>query len=271
MAGSRKAIGAIKRSERKQVQDLRGAGSEDAWLWDPKTTDLVKSRVDDKNLVRMRRSQFVHTAIKIFCVKGYYATTVKEIADEANVSAGLIYQYITDKEDILFLALQSITHTLKLGLPEAIFAASTPIDRYIAAYEKYCRVVDANRDACMLTYRETKSLSREHRGVIKSMEIETNELIAACVQECISADLFREVNVQLFVYQTIMVAHTWALKNWRLSQLTNIDEYIRTNCDTLLHSVLTPKGKKFLDSLRSGSDTKVASLRSKRSSRTAHS
>ena len=220
---------------------------DDTWLLDPKTASLVKSQVDDESLVRMRRAQFVRTAITIFCKKAYHTTTIKEIAAEAGVSAGLIYQYVTDKEDILFLALQLITHTLKRGLPEAISHGASPVEKYIAAFDVYCRVIDANRDACMLTYRETKSLTREHRGAIKGMEVDTNALIASCVRECIAAGYFRSVDVPLFVYNTIMVAHAWALKYWRLSQISTIDSYIASNIEFLLHSVVTDEGRRLME------------------------
>jgi AcrR family transcriptional regulator len=234
---------------RQNSRNISGDRPDESWLLDPKTLSLVKSQVDDADLVRMRRGQFVRTAITVFCRKGYHSSTVKEIANEAGVSAGLIYQYVSDKEDILFLALQLITHTLKQGLPEAILSASNPVRKFAACFETYCRVIDANRDACILTYRETKSLTREHRGAIKGMELETNGLIAGTVRECVNRGYFREINVELFVYHVIMVAHTWALKYWRLSQMTTVEEYIGANMNFLLESVLTRKGKNALGAM----------------------
>lgn len=217
------------------------SGSED-WVLDPRMAGLVKSEVEDVDLVNQRRAQFVRTSIALFCRKGYHVTTVKEIADAAGVSPGLIYQYVTDKEDVLFLALQLIVHTLIRGMPESLAKVSHPIEKVIVAFTEYCRVIDANRDACMLTYRETKSLTREHREAIKSMELETNELIAECVREGIAAGYFRKVDVHLFVYQLIMVAHAWAIKHWRVGQLATIDRYIETQLDVLMHGLLTPRG-----------------------------
>lgn len=213
------------------------------WLEDPKTQGLVKAQVEDADLVKARRSQFVRSAIRVFCTKGYHTATIKEIAKDAGVSPGLIYQYVTDKEEILFLALQLIVFTLKQGLPEASDSTENPVEKFYACFEAYCRVIDGSRHASILTYRETHSLTPEHKNFIKEMELETNEIIARVVRECIDEGYFTPVNVELFVYHTIVTAHAWALKHWRLSRVTTIDEYIATNAEFLLASVLTEKGR----------------------------
>ena len=214
-----------------------------AWQEDPKTRSLVKAQVEDADLVKARRSQFVRSAIRVFSTKGYHTATIKEIAKDAGVSPGLIYQYVNDKEEILFLALQLIVFTLKRGLPAASGSADNPMEKFYACFGAYCRVIDNHRHASILTYRETYSLTPEHKDFIKEMELETNEIIAKTVRECVDQGFFNNIDVELFVYHTIMAAHSWALKHWRLSRIATIDEYISTNAKFLLASVITEKGR----------------------------
>jgi AcrR family transcriptional regulator len=232
---------------------------ESGWFVGPQVTDLVTSQVEDVALVNQRRAQFVQTAIELFSRNGYHVTTVKEIAKAADMSPGLIYQYVTDKEEILFLALQLIVHTNKQVIPAAIGQFSDPVHKFIAAFEAYCRVFDANRDACLLTYRESKSLNPEHRDAIKKMEIETNNLVASCIKKCLEEGYFREMNVEVFVYQTIMAAHTWALKHWRLKTVVSLEEYIRLSTDTLMNAALTREGwSRYMAYVRSNSAAEAA-------------
>jgi AcrR family transcriptional regulator len=217
----------------------------------PDETNLVKSLIDDPKLIQRRRGQFVIAAIKLFSRKGYGATTIKEIAKEAGVSTGLIYQYVENKEDILFLALQRVVDTNRKVLPAVLDQADDPILRFIVANEAYCRVIDANRDAVLLTYRETKTLSRRHRAAIKEMEIETNEYISDTVRQCIAAGYFREFDVELVTYHMITMAHAWALKHWRFSEIFTLEGYIKDNIDLILHSLLTTHGWKHYSALQS--------------------
>ena len=59
---------------------------DESWLGNPMTLELVKSQVGDSDLVKVRRSQFVRSAINIFSRKGYHSTTIKEIAQYLEVT-----------------------------------------------------------------------------------------------------------------------------------------------------------------------------------------
>ncbi|MDD5432041.1 MAG: TetR/AcrR family transcriptional regulator [Candidatus Omnitrophica bacterium] len=52
----------------------------------------------------LRQSDILKAAERVFAAKGYYKTTIQDIAKEAQYAVGTIYQYFTDKE-ILYLEL----------------------------------------------------------------------------------------------------------------------------------------------------------------------
>lgn len=205
--------------------------------------EFVKSKITDPELVERRRKQIVDAAIVLFGRHGYHVTKMREIADRAGVSIGLIYQYFEDKEDVLFLALLEVLDSYLKEIPAAVADETEPLTRFRNAVHAYCKVNDANTDATVLAYRETKSLSVERRNLIKQKEIETNEVIASFVRECIDADLFEPVDVELFVYQVVMFSHTWALKAWRFRKLMTVDDYLERGLSILLNATLTPQGK----------------------------
>jgi AcrR family transcriptional regulator len=50
----------------------------------------------------LEKKQSILTAsYRLFCAKGYYKTNTAEIAQEAEVSTGIVYSYFHDKKDIL--------------------------------------------------------------------------------------------------------------------------------------------------------------------------
>lgn len=199
--------------------------------------------VEDPGLVAKRRFQLIAAAVKLFSRQGFYRTTVKDIARAARVSAGLVYQYVHDKQDLLFLSLQFIVETNRQKIPAALKGVTDPILRLSRAIEAYTRVMDANRDAVLLTYRESKSLTREYKNVLKSMEIETNALISLCIEDCIRAGFLKPAKVELLTYHLVVLAHAWALKYWRLRSITTLNEYIKTNIHPVWERLLTPKGR----------------------------
>ncbi|MFQ5659966.1 MAG: TetR/AcrR family transcriptional regulator [Gammaproteobacteria bacterium] len=202
----------------------------------------VKSKVSDEALVKQRRIQVVHAAAQLFSEKGYYITTVQEVARHAGVSAGLIYQYVRDKEDLLLLSILDVFDSYATEIPAALEGIRDPLERCCSSFRAYCQVVDARRDATVLAYRSTKSLTPERRHFIMDAEQETNQLIGECIQTCINQGLFRPVNTELATYQLVMYAHAWALKHWHFAKHFNLEAYIKQGLDLYLHAMLTEKG-----------------------------
>jgi AcrR family transcriptional regulator len=209
----------------------------------------IKSQVADAALVQRRRGQIVAAAVELFSEQGFYRTTMQEVARKAGVSIGLIYQYVHDKDDVLLLALLSVLDSYKQEIPAALTGVTDPLTRCWVAVDAYCRVIDTRREATVLAYRSTKSLPQARRELIKQAELETNELIAACLRDCVGHGLFREVNVELTTYHFVTFAHTWALKHWRMRELCTLDEYIEQGLDFLFGALLTPKGRRQYEKL----------------------
>lgn len=67
------------------------------------TTNKIMPRTPAEN-DRIRRAtteQILKTALSLFCSKGYYSTSIEEVAKLAQMSKGLLYHYFKGKEDLL--------------------------------------------------------------------------------------------------------------------------------------------------------------------------
>jgi len=203
----------------------------------------VESAVADPKLVEERREQIVKAATKLFSERGYYLTTIQDIAREAGISVGLIYQYFKDKDDVLFLTLKLVLETYEKVIPAALDGAEHPLERLCLALGAYCRVVDRLRDATVLTYRSTKSLRADRRTFIKEGETRTNRLLEGCLRACITAGHVHPINDSLLVYQYVLFSHAWALKQWALRGRYSLDDYIEEGIKLLVEPFLTDKGR----------------------------
>lgn len=209
----------------------------------------VKSKVEVPELIERRRGQIIAAAIALFGKRGYHDTTIRDIARRAEVSIGTIYQYVSDKEDVLYLALIEVLEEYRRRIPAALAGVEAPLARFHAAVRAYCAVNDDKHDATVLAYRETSSLRKERRRVIQEKELETNALIAACIEDCVAAGLFEAVDVELFTYQIVMFSHAWALKAWRFRELMSLDDYVARGLDLMLNPVLTARGRKAFEKI----------------------
>ena len=203
----------------------------------------VESAVADPKLVEERREQIVKAATKLFSEQGYYLTTIQDIAREAGISVGLIYQYFKDKDDVLFLTLKLVLETYEKVIPAALERAEHPLERLCLAIGAYCRVVDRLRDATVLTYRSTKSLRADRRTFIKEGETRTNRMLEGCLRAAIAAGHVRPLNDSLLVYQYVLFSHAWALKRWALRGRYSLEDYVEEGIKLLVEPFLTEKGR----------------------------
>ncbi len=63
----------------------------------------VTTHIKNQKLVKERRRQIVDGAVKLFIKKGYHKTTTRELARETGMSIGSLYEYVSTKEDVLYL------------------------------------------------------------------------------------------------------------------------------------------------------------------------
>ncbi len=86
------------------------------------TTDTkeVATQIKNKELVRERRRQIVDAAVPLFIERGYHKTTTRALAQATGLSIGSMYEYITTKDDVLYLVCMAIHAEVEHGVKEAL-------------------------------------------------------------------------------------------------------------------------------------------------------
>ena len=207
---------------------------------------------ENTDRVEWRREQLVRAAVQRFAINGYHRTTIKEIADAAGVSPGLIYSYVKDKEELLLFVFMAIFKKYQDEIPKQLEGMTDPLQRFCTAVRAYCESVGSNVGATVVGYQESRSLSRERRKIVKALELETNELIAGPVKACMKAGYFRSVNADLLTFRLVLFAHGWALKHWYFRDIIALEGYIEEGLNLFLHALLTPSGWQHWHSLMAG-------------------
>lgn len=71
-----------------------------------------------------KKEKIIESGFELICEKGYYNTNTVEIAKNAGVSTGIVYQYFKDKHDILIESLKKYSDNIfypMLNIPSAEF------------------------------------------------------------------------------------------------------------------------------------------------------
>lgn len=128
----------------------------------------VKAAVKDRPLVRERRDRLIAAAVEVFKAKGFHATTVRDIGRKAGMTQGTIYNYVTSKDDVLYLVCDRLVTEYQDETRKALETAVDPVQRMRSAARAVAEVIYKHQDEILLIYQNTHLLDRRSLRVILS-------------------------------------------------------------------------------------------------------
>ncbi len=135
------------------------------------TKDLIPSSAKDPKLTEQKQTQIVEAACRVFFKKGFHGTNMREIAEEAGMSMGQIYHYISSKDDILFLVVKHMQELWYEHLVESGFEETEdPLDRLVGALRSAIEFPVKHKKLLQFIYTESKYLGKKHLQVILKMD-----------------------------------------------------------------------------------------------------
>ena len=203
------------------------------------------SRVGDADLVERRRAQIVEAATRLVARQGFAKTVVRDIAEEANISVGLVYEYVRSKEDILFLIYEHWSRVWGEGLEKAIARGKDPLDQLMAAVSFLVGTADKHTDVTHLFYRESGHLSEYGTDQAKQTEREMVDRLTAILEAAVAAELLRpETDCLAVATSLILLSHGWVLKGYLLRKGRTPAAYAASLVETAVNGWATPAGRK---------------------------
>jgi AcrR family transcriptional regulator len=183
------------------------------------------------------RRKIVDTASLLYAQKGYTATSIEEISERAGVSLPVTYHYVKNKSEIMRLIMEDLLNTFRERLSKEITGIDDPEEQLAIAVILYIRVMDEHRDKALLIYQKSSALDRGSRAKIMELEVQVSKVFAGIIEEGIERGVFRELDVDLFSYNIIILAHMWVLKRWHFKGRLTLDNYIDLQLGTIMHAL----------------------------------
>jgi len=153
---------------------------------------LIKTATKNDELVRERRELLVQAAIQVFLVKGFHNATVRDIGRAAKMTQGTIYNYVSSKDDILYMVCDRIVSEYQSQARQALVHTHGPAERVRAAVRAVSEVMYHHRREIKLIYQDSHLLERRSLRVIQAR---VEEFIV--MFEKLITDAARELNLTL--------------------------------------------------------------------------
>jgi AcrR family transcriptional regulator len=206
------------------------------------TTKLAKSAVSQKRVL--------DAAAKIFRDYGYAGTTMRVIADEADLKAGSIYYHYKSKDElisaVLDLGIHAVIDTVNAAL-EALPPEATGRQRIETAIYAHLSAIINNGDYTLATRRVFGQVPE----AIREKNLRLRYSYAAMWQEILTdaqnrGEFRADANVTL-ARLFILGALNWTVE-WYKPGRQSIDEVARSFASVVLDGLLDPSSAVALDS-----------------------
>lgn len=201
------------------------------------TQSEVPTQIKNPELVRERRRQIVDSTVTLFIEHGYHKTTTRMIARAAGFSIGSLYEYVSSKEDLLYLVCQAIHEEVRDAVEDALGGRSLEKEQLAEVIRQYFIVCDKMADHILLMYQVTQFLPDKWKKRVLINELNITDIFIQTLGSMSGKHNFPELDekiINLVGHNISVIGQMWAFRRWHMKKDFTIDQYISIQTDFIL-------------------------------------
>jgi AcrR family transcriptional regulator len=200
---------------------------------------VVGTQIKNSELVQKKRLQIAMGASKLFIKKGYSQASIRDISKVTGLTIGNLYDYITRKEDVLFLVFD-VFHSIWTNRleEEGVFEIEDPVKQLETAIQKMVELVTSHRDMVLLMYTETKLLPKEFMKMILEKESGLVECFERILERGVEKGVFKIKPPFLIANIIVYLLSIEPLRGWNLRRRYKVEEINRHIIEFVKDSVM---------------------------------
>lgn len=161
------------------------------------------------------RAQFIAVSLKLFQQKGFKATTMRDIAQELNIEAATLYNYIKSKQALLDGLLFEIANRFHEGLSNIESSSYAPLDKIKALVNLNVRLTVEYPYHVSLLVNDWKHLEEPRRSAFVKNREEYEGMVRQIIQKGIETGSLRPMDLEIATY-SILSSIRW-LFSWYIA------------------------------------------------------
>lgn len=197
----------------------------------------VVTHIKNQQLVKERRRQIVDAAVKLFIKNGYHKTTTRQLAKATGLSIGSLYEYVSTKEDILYLVCIAIHSEVEHGVKEALARPTEGKAALAEVIREYFLVCNRMSDHVLLMYQVTHFLPPKWQEKVLEAELRITNLFIDAMRELRELGKLPPLDDQTIIligHNISIIGHTWAFRRWYFAKEFTIEQYIEQQTDFIM-------------------------------------
>ena len=161
-----------------------------------------------KNNILSRKEEIIEIAAKLFKIKGFTATTMRDIAEQVGMEAASMYNHIKSKDEILQAICFKISNEYIAQLTVIENQTVSPVEKIKELIKLHVRIIITDIDSISVANNEWKHLSDDALTAFKDARRDYEQRFAMIIEAGMAARELQPINVSVALF-TILSAVRW--------------------------------------------------------------
>lgn len=189
---------------------------------------------------RAKRARILESAVRSFAAKGFYGTSMDDIAEDLLLTRGSLYYYFKDKEEILALCHETALDAM-LDVVERVRASQLPPEKALRRIVvEHARVMVDKFHGTALAL-QFDALDPRRRAAVVAARDAYERSVREVIAEGVAKKVFRPADPKLAAF-AILGALNWLARWYRAGGGASADDVGEAFADLFLAGLLVPKG-----------------------------
>lgn len=184
--------------------------------------------------------QAIYSAgVELIARFGYEGMTLRMLAEEVNMKAGSLYNYFSNKQDLLTLIMKTVLRDLLFEFTERVDFQANTLDRFRAMVSVHLQFHTRRRHEVFIGNMELRSLDKENYDLITRLRSDYERRVRLLIDDGVKEGIFAVDDSNLTTKALISMLTgicNWYMPDGRLS----IKELEKTYTDLALSLVKHP-------------------------------
>lgn len=147
-----------------------------------------------------RRKHIMSVAAKVFAEKGYYATTIADLAQAAGIAKGTIYWYFNNKRAVMLSILDEMSHEITGTFAEILQEAPDGLQALLDCIEPALKLLEKHGAIYLMYFLEIGSTDSSIQEKFKQIYLTVHAGAKIAVERGIREGMIRPLNADLAAY-----------------------------------------------------------------------
>ena len=159
--------------------------------------------------IRINQSDIIDISAKLFAERGYWASNLRDIAEQLEVTAAAIYYHFKKKEDILKYIVFTGLDEIYYEVQRAFASENMPEENLEAIVRLHLKWCMKNPHVTKIIIEESRFLQDDDYETSKSKQKDILRLYKGALKDCLPSHLKSERNLSIAAFNIVAVVLGW--------------------------------------------------------------